>query len=390
MKPHEKWHAPQSHPGITDYMKVPTVDLLGLEHVCGQTEVISRLKTYAEMYKMKGETPEHILLTGGDGLGKRTISRAFAKSYSRGLRESESREFKRAWDLTAMLTSLDVGEAFILLNLQDLKEQVSEVLVHALEEFQISLIIGKGPGARIHPFYLNRFTFIATAPNETAVSPDLLRCFSLRLALRTYKLDELEQLVALLANENGLTLAPEVIGQIADVCEGSPNRIAQLLRRFARLGKKEISLRDSSEALSAFGLLAPPRGETNNPKNLGLLSGTEFEKLISVLLEKMGFRAEMTKASGDGGIDIVANLTQPLVGGRYLIQCKRFDVATQIGAPLVREFYGALVADRNAVKGVFITTSSFTSQARDFAQSLPLELIDGHQLQILLEQYECP
>jgi restriction endonuclease Mrr len=55
---------------------------------------------------------------------------------------------------------------------------------------------------------------------------------------------------------------------------------------------------------------------------------------------------------------------------------------------MIREFYGAVVADRLAVKGIFVTTSSFTTQARDFAQSLPLELIDGHQLQILLEQYQ--
>jgi restriction system protein len=75
------------------------------------------------------------------------------------------------------------------------------------------------------------------------------------------------------------------------------------------------------------------------------------------------------------------------VGGRYLIQCKRFDPATQIGAPLVREFYGALVADRAAIKGIFVTTSTFTTQARDFAQHLPIELIDGDQLQTLLGEY---
>jgi restriction system protein len=77
-------------------------------------------------------------------------------------------------------------------------------------------------------------------------------------------------------------------------------------------------------------------------------------------------------------------------GIRYLIQCKRFDTATQIGAPMVREFYGAVVADRIAVKGIYVTTSSFTTQARDFARSLPLELIDGDQLQVLLEQYKSP
>ena len=54
--------------------------------------------------------------------------------------------------------------------------------------------------------------------------------------------------------------------------------------------------------------------------SLDALSGVEFEQFITVLLERMGFRAAMTKASGDGGIDVVATLDRPLVGGRYLIQ----------------------------------------------------------------------
>jgi restriction endonuclease Mrr len=111
---------------------------------------------------------------------------------------------------------------------------------------------------------------------------------------------------------------------------------------------------------------------------LDKLSGIDFERLIVDLLEHMGFDAKMTRTTGDGGIDIVAYLDKPIVGGRYLIQCKRFEAV--IGAPVVREFYGALVADRKAVKGIFITTSGFTEQAREFASTLPLELIDRVRL----------
>jgi restriction system protein len=121
--------------------------------------------------------------------------------------------------------------------------------------------------------------------------------------------------------------------------------------------------------------------------DLHSLTGVEFEKLIAMLLQRMGFHAEMTRATGDGGIDIVAHLERPFVGGRYLIQCKRFSPDSLIGAPVIREFYGALVADRRAIKGVFITTSGFTVQAREFARNLPLELIDGGQLQNLFAEH---
>lgn len=90
----------------------------------------------------------------------------------------------------------------------------------------------------------------------------------------------------------------------------------------------------------------------------------------------------MTRATGDGGIDIVAHLDKPIVGGRYLIQCKRFT--GPVGAPIVREFYGAVQADRMAVKGILITTSGFTDQAREFAENLPIELVDRSRLDILL------
>jgi restriction system protein len=101
----------------------------------------------------------------------------------------------------------------------------------------------------------------------------------------------------------------------------------------------------------------------------------------------MGFRTELTKATGDGGIDIVATLDRPIVGGRYLIQCKRYAPDALVGAALVREFYGALTADRRAVKGVLITTSGFTPQALEFARELHIELIGRDQLQQLLSDY---
>jgi hypothetical protein len=76
--------------------------------------------------------------------------------------------------------------------------------------------------------------------------------------------------------------------------------------------------------------------------------------------------------------------TTPIVGGRYLFQCKRFAPDNLVGSAALREFYGALIADRKAAKGVFITTSTFTPQARQFAEGLAIELIDGDQLRTLL------
>jgi restriction system protein len=116
------------------------------------------------------------------------------------------------------------------------------------------------------------------------------------------------------------------------------------------------------------------------------LSGIDFEKLISTLLIKMGFQTEMTKTTGDGGIDIIAMLDKPIFGGRYLFQCKRFAPDNLVGSPTVRDFYGAVTADR-AVKGILITTSDFTVQAQEFGQKVGVELVSMNQLRRLLVEY---
>ncbi len=123
------------------------------------------------------------------------------------------------------------------------------------------------------------------------------------------------------------------------------------------------------------------------PGDIDALSGVDFERVVAALLQRMGFHTEMTAVTGDGGIDIVATLDRPLIGGRYLIQCKRLAPGSLVGAATVRDFYGALTADRQAVKGLLITTTAFTSQALEFARQLPIELIGGQQLRQLLAKH---
>lgn len=99
----------------------------------------------------------------------------------------------------------------------------------------------------------------------------------------------------------------------------------------------------------------------------------------------MGFRATLTEPGPDGGIDIVATNTQPLLSGTYLIQCKRWS--NPVGEPVLRDLYG-LVISQGAVKGIVITTAEFTEAARRFADGKPLELIDGGKFEALLARLE--
>jgi len=114
------------------------------------------------------------------------------------------------------------------------------------------------------------------------------------------------------------------------------------------------------------------------------LDGYEFEKLICSLLSKMGFFVEQTALSGDGGVDIIADYNQPILKGRYLIQCKRWS--NTIGEPIVRDLFGTVLAQK-ANKGIIITNSFFSEKAREFAEGKNIELIDGNELNHLLRKY---
>ncbi len=98
----------------------------------------------------------------------------------------------------------------------------------------------------------------------------------------------------------------------------------------------------------------------------------------------------MTKAIGDGGIVIVSILDKPVIGGRYLFHFKRLGPDSLVGAPTVREFYGAVTADRKARKGILITNSGFSVQAKGLAGAVGSRLIDGQQLGNLLAEYGNP
>lgn len=118
---------------------------------------------------------------------------------------------------------------------------------------------------------------------------------------------------------------------------------------------------------------------------------TFFERLVVDLLLKMGygeFRADAgktTSPTNDGGIDGIINEDR-LGIDKIAIQAKRYDKSNKIGTPLLQSFVGALVG-RGLSKGVFITTSSFTSGAIDYAKNQSIILIDGDKLADLMIEY---
>jgi hypothetical protein len=120
-------------------------------------------------------------------------------------------------------------------------------------------------------------------------------------------------------------------------------------------------------------------------RHFDTMTGYEFEKFVYDIFIKLGFRVQITKASGDGGIDLIAHHDGLIFKGKYLIQCKRWK--NNVGEPELRDLYGTTVSE-NALKGILVTTSSFTKQAQEFSRGKNLELIDGVGLSKLIESIQ--
>ncbi len=122
--------------------------------------------------------------------------------------------------------------------------------------------------------------------------------------------------------------------------------------------------------------------ELESRPNLMDLTPFEFEHLVGNLFSRMGLETRQTRSSRDGGVDVVAWDMRPLVGGKVVIQAKRYR--NTVGVSAVRDLYGTMQHE-GANKGILVSTSSYGVDAYEFIKGKPIELIDGGGLLYYLE-----
>jgi Holliday junction resolvasome RuvABC ATP-dependent DNA helicase subunit len=363
-----------------------------LDEIVGQSDAKKRLQALVDLHTRSGSPLGHLLLVGPSGCGKTTIARSLARELKAKIVEKEAQAIDKQFDLLNLIADLGDGDILLIRNIDRIRKALLDLLIQAMRSFELDVIVGKGVASRTMKLAIKHFACIATVSNQSDCPRQVADVFHTVLRLHPYQLAEMVEITARVLDRSHLSVQPETIEVVAKLAEDSPPKVESVVGRLASMGKASLTQQEADEILSAYGYIGKqePRTLTADNSNLMGLSGVQFEHAIVELFEAMGFRADMTNATGDGGIDIEARLDQPIFGGLYIFQCKRFAPDSLVGSPTVREFYGALTARRNAIKGILITTSGFTAQAIEFAENLPIELIDGTRLQQLLSRYRSP
>lgn len=201
------------------------------QNYVGQERLKKNLKLAIDAARKRNEPIDHILLHGPPGLGKTTMAHVIAREMQTNIRVTSGPAIERAGDLASLLTNLQDGDILFIDEIHRLNRTVEEVLYPAMEDYQLDIILGKGPSAKSMRLDLPKFTVIGATTRTGSLAAPLRDRFGLIHRLDFYEQEEIVRILKRAARILGVRLNDDAAKEIAMRSRLTPRIANRLLRR---------------------------------------------------------------------------------------------------------------------------------------------------------------
>ncbi|MEA2003018.1 MAG: Holliday junction branch migration DNA helicase RuvB [Actinomycetota bacterium] len=202
-----------------------------MEDFIGQEDLKERLAILIEAAQLRGESVDHILFSGPPGLGKTSLAAILAAEMEAHFQATSGPALERPGDLAAVITNLERGDVLFIDEIHRLPRQVEEVLYPAMEDFQLDIVVGKGPAARSIRLDLPPFTLVGATTRVGRVAHPLRDRFGYVARLDYYDSGDLGRIVSRSASILEVEVTDDGADAVSLRSRGTPRIANRLLRR---------------------------------------------------------------------------------------------------------------------------------------------------------------
>ncbi|MEE2613016.1 MAG: Holliday junction branch migration DNA helicase RuvB, partial [Acidobacteriota bacterium] len=231
-----------------------------LDAYIGQERLRENLEVSIAATRQRGEALDHVLLYGPPGLGKTTLAYVIANELGVPIRTTAGPVLEKPGDLAAILTNLKEHEVLFIDEIHRMSPVIEEILYPAMEDYELDIVIGQGPGARSVKVPVQRFTLIGATTRAGLLTAPLRARFGIVHRLDFYRDVDIQEIVGRSAGIFRVPIDDDATAEIACRSRGTPrvaNRLLRRVRDFAEVRADGAITR--SVALRALELLEVDR-----------------------------------------------------------------------------------------------------------------------------------